>query len=94
MSQDQAKLLERVQRSFDHYGRPATDYAVLTDTQPPSIFFVSPDGVALLHIEESSVVIAYAEFLVQRGARTFATFDEFDRAYHVRREIQPKRIDP
>jgi hypothetical protein len=91
MSKEQHSLSERVERTFSQHGRSWRDYVLLADSEPPSIFAVSADGAALLHIDDPTLAVACREFLVERGARTFATFDEFDQAF--RREVGVRKVD-
>jgi hypothetical protein len=93
MSQDQHSLSERVEQTFSENGRSWRDYVLLADTEPASIFAVLSEGVALLHIDDPALAVACRDFLVQRGARTFTTFDEFNRAFGVRREVRVRKVD-
>jgi hypothetical protein len=92
MSKDQRSLSERVEQTFSQHGRSWRDYVLLADTEPASIFAVSSDGIALLHIDDPALAVACRESLAQRGARTFTTFDEFDRAFGVRREVRVRKV--
>ena len=53
----------------------------------------STDGVALLHIGVPALAVACTEFVTRNGARTFATFDEFDQVFHARREVKVRKVD-
>ena len=86
-------MSERVEQTFSQHGRSWRDYVLLADTEPASIFTVSSDGVALLHIDDPALALACREFLIQRGARTFTTFDDFDRAFSVRRDVRVRKVD-
>lgn len=93
MSKDKHSLSERVEQTFSQHGRSWRDYVLLADTEPASIFATSAEGVALLHIDDPSLATACREYLAQRGARTFSTFDEFDREFDVRREVGVRKVD-
>jgi hypothetical protein len=93
MSKEQYSLSEQVEQTLSQHGRSWRDYVLLADTEPASIFAVSLDGVALLHIDDPALAAACREYLAQRGARTFSTFDDFDRAFDVRREVRVRKVD-
>jgi hypothetical protein len=93
MSKDEHSLSERVEQAFSQHGRSWRDHVLLADREPASNFVVSTDGVALLHIDDPALAAACREYLSQHGVRTFTTFDEFDRAFQVRREINVRKVD-
>ena len=93
MPSNPKSLSERVQEIFSQSGDSWRNYVLITDTESPSIMRASPDGVAILHIDDPALAQACVQFLREHEAQTFRDFDELYRAFGIRdRSVQVKPL--
>jgi hypothetical protein len=87
MSDPQA-LAARAHQIFSMNDGSWRDYALVADIDPPRIVRAFP-SIGLLDIADEPLAQACRQYLIEQGAKTFANFEEFQRAFgmhHVRED--------